>query len=83
MKIAVWHNLPGGGGKRALYHHVKGLVEAGHHLEVWRPDLADESFLPLHELCREHIVRLEVSDFAAGRSGDLPRGKGLWQAVQR
>src|SRR5258708_7701650 len=26
MKIAVWHNLPSGGGKRALHDHVRGLV---------------------------------------------------------
>jgi len=36
MKIAVWHNLPSGGGKRALYHHVRGLVERGHRVESWR-----------------------------------------------
>jgi hypothetical protein len=30
MKIAVWQNLPSGGGKRALYYHVRGLVELGH-----------------------------------------------------
>jgi len=33
LKIAVWHNLPSGGGKRALYQHVKGLVDRGHDLE--------------------------------------------------
>jgi hypothetical protein len=26
MKIAVWHNLRSGGGKRALYDHVVGLL---------------------------------------------------------
>ena len=26
MRIAVWHNLPSGGAKRALWHHVQGLV---------------------------------------------------------
>jgi hypothetical protein len=30
MKIAVWYNLPSGGAKRALYYHVRGLVERGH-----------------------------------------------------
>lgn len=30
MKVAIWHNLPSGGGKRALYLHTRGLVERGH-----------------------------------------------------
>src|SRR5216683_127828 len=33
MRIAVWHNLPSGGGKRALYDHVRGLVSRGHEVE--------------------------------------------------
>jgi glycosyltransferase involved in cell wall biosynthesis len=58
MKIAVWHNLPSGGGKRALYHHVKGLVERGHTVESWCPPTADQNYLPLSELITEHIVPL-------------------------
>lgn len=58
MKIAVWHNLPSGGGKRALYHHVKGLLERGHTLESWCPPTADQTYLPLSELIQENIVPL-------------------------
>ncbi|MDV2993625.1 MAG: D-inositol-3-phosphate glycosyltransferase [Chroococcidiopsis sp. SAG 2025] len=58
MKIAIWHNLPSGGGKRALYHHVKGLLERGHTLESWCPPTADQSYLPLNELIKENIVPL-------------------------
>ena len=54
MKIAVWHNLPSGGGKRALYGHVAGLVRRGHHVEAWCPETADQTYLPLSELVREH-----------------------------
>ncbi len=61
MKIAVWHNLPSGGGKRALYHHVKGLVERGHLIESWCPPTADQSYLPLGNLVSEHIVPLKVT----------------------
>src|SRR6266446_7167318 len=46
VKIAVWHNLPSGGGKRALYYHVRGLVERGHTVESWCPPTADQSYLP-------------------------------------
>jgi len=50
MKIAVFHNLPSGGAKRALYNFVKYLSKSGHHVVVLVPDTANESFLPLKEL---------------------------------
>jgi len=59
MKIAVWHNLPSGGGKRALYDHVHGLVSRGHDVEVWCPPTADLEYLPLREIVPEHVVPLE------------------------
>jgi len=55
MRIAVWHNLPSGGGKRALYYHVRGLVARGHTVESWCPSSADQTYLPLSELVPEHI----------------------------
>ncbi len=58
MKIAVWHNLPSGGGKRALYDQVRGLLRRGHKIEVWCPPTADRSFLPLADLVTEHVVPL-------------------------
>lgn len=58
LRIAVWHNLPSGGGKRALYDQVRGLLELGHHVESWCPPTADQSFLPLGELVAEHVVDL-------------------------
>lgn len=59
MKIAVWHNLPSGGGKRALYTHVRGLLARGHTLESWCPPTADQSYLPLGELIAEHVLPLD------------------------
>ncbi len=59
LKIAVWHNLPSGGGKRQLYTHVKVLLERGHYIESWCPDTADQSFLPLKDLVPEHIIPLK------------------------
>ena len=55
MKIAVWHNLHSGGGKRALHQHVKGLVERGHAVECWCPPTADTSYLPLSSIAPEHV----------------------------
>ena len=59
MRIAIWHNLPSGGGKRALYYHVKGLVARGHHVEAWCPPTADRAYQSLAGLCDEHVVPFE------------------------
>ncbi len=67
MKIAIWHNLPSGGGKRALYHHVKGLLERGHTLEAWCPPTADQTYLPLSDLIQENIVPLDQAIERVGR----------------
>jgi glycosyltransferase involved in cell wall biosynthesis len=60
MRIAVWHNLPSGGGKRALYYHVRGLVERGHSVEVWCPSTSDRNYLPLSELITEHVLPIDT-----------------------
>jgi len=61
MRIAVWHNLPSGGGKRALYNQVAGLIGRGHVVEAWCPPTADQSYLPLSGLIEEHVVALDPS----------------------
>jgi hypothetical protein len=40
VRIAVFHNLPSGGGKRALCNLVKHLVRVGHHVDVYVPSTA-------------------------------------------
>src|SRR5262245_13950266 len=69
MRIAVWHNLPSGGGKRALYLHVKGLVDRGHSVECWCPSTADRSYLPLNNLAVEHVLSVA---WPTGTMGMLP-----------
>jgi glycosyltransferase involved in cell wall biosynthesis len=59
MKIAVWHNLAGGGSQRALYHHVRGLLKRGHDVQVWCPPTADRTYLPLSEMVPEHVVHVD------------------------
>lgn len=56
MRIAVWHDLPSGGGKRALYDHISGLVALGHSVTSWCTPSADQVVLPLSNLVAEHIV---------------------------
>ncbi|HEY0022663.1 MAG TPA: glycosyltransferase family 4 protein [Longimicrobium sp.] len=55
MRIAVWHNLSTGGGKRSLYTHVRGLVERGHRVSAWT--LSERrDYLPLSGLVDERVV---------------------------
>ncbi len=72
MRIALWNNLPSGGGKRALYDQVTGLLSRGHDIESWCPPTADRTFLPLEELVDEHVVALDpVGDSRIARAQNL------------
>ena len=55
VRIAIWHNHPSGGGKRAFYNHVRGLIHKGHTVEVWRPAIVDADYLPVSDLIKEHV----------------------------
>ena len=62
LRIAIWHNLPSGGAKRALFDHIKYLVNAcGHHVEAWCPDIANRTFLPLSALIEEHVLPIPIT----------------------
>lgn len=92
MKIAVWHNLPSGGGKRALYYHVRGLVERGHNVACWSLDTADQSYLPLSEFGPQHIIpsqfkgqsrRRYVGKWFNGYNETIDRLRAFDEACQR
>ncbi|MCU0605882.1 MAG: glycosyltransferase family 4 protein [Candidatus Edwardsbacteria bacterium] len=55
MRIAIWHNLPSGGGKRALHQQVKGLLARGHLVAAWCPTTAAVDYLSLRQLIPEHV----------------------------
>ncbi|MCC6488902.1 MAG: glycosyltransferase family 4 protein [Candidatus Hydrogenedentes bacterium] len=76
MNIAVWHNLKGGGAKRALYEQVKGLVARGHQVQTWCPDTADLDYLPLSEFGPRNVLPLPRSE-ASGLSGTLRALKSM------
>jgi len=59
MRIAIWHNLPSGGGKRALYNQIRGFLKRGHTVESWCPPTADQTYFPFRELVPEHVVPLD------------------------
>lgn len=61
MKIAIVHNLPSGGARRALGAHARGLLALGHQIEVFAPSTADESFHPIAPPgCPLHVVPMPV-----------------------
>lgn len=49
MKIAVFHNLPSGGAKRALYNNLDYLAK-NHEVDVFVPSTANEDYLSLEDV---------------------------------
>ena len=62
MKIAVWHNLHSGGGSRALQYHICGLVEKGHHVEIWADDPDAGGFMHLPTNVKLHKIPLKYNE---------------------
>jgi len=59
MRIAVFHNLPSGGAKRALYDCVKYLTELKINVDVFVPSTADEKFLPLSDVANVYVYNVK------------------------
>jgi|GEM_PF-1538785 len=84
LRIAVWHNLPAGGGKRQLYYHIRGLVERGHYVEAWCPDTADREFLPLSDIVKENVILFKPSgDMRNFNSKDYGVVRELLNAIEK
>jgi glycosyltransferase involved in cell wall biosynthesis len=64
MKIAVFHNLPSGGAKRALYNNVNYLVK-DHDVDVFVPSTANEDYLPLNGIVND-LKTFEVKNRIIG-----------------
>lgn len=56
MKIAVFHNLPSGGAKRALHGYVDYLNQHNHTVDIFVPSTANEEFLPLKDVANSLTV---------------------------
>ena len=50
LKIALFHNSPGYGNKRAIYSLARGLKARGHRIDAFVPETAEEEYLPLKSL---------------------------------
>ena len=55
MKIAVYHNLPSGGGKRALFEMVKNM-SGSHELDVFTTSSAEHDFCNIRPYVRKHRI---------------------------
>jgi len=55
MKIAVYHSLPSGGGKRALYEMARRLADR-HTLDVYTLSTAEHDFCDLRPYSRRHVA---------------------------
>jgi glycosyltransferase involved in cell wall biosynthesis len=84
MKVAIFHNLPSGGAKRALYTFSKFLTKSDHTVEVFIPSTADESYLPLKDLTEavhvfdvkrtvSGLISSELRNYPLSMSADLER----------
>jgi len=56
MKIAIWHNLPSGGGSRALNYHLNGLHQKGHQIEIWSNSPDADGFMQIPDGVKIHKI---------------------------
>lgn len=55
MRIAIYHNLPSGGGKRALHEMTVRLAKE-HIIDVYTLSVAEHEFCDLKPHCDQHVV---------------------------
>lgn len=55
MKIAIYHNLPSGGGKRTLFEQVR-LLKTRHDLEVYSLTCAEHDFCDVRPFCKQNVT---------------------------
>lgn len=60
MRIAVWHDLPSGGGARALRDQVAGLRSRGHAVDIWTTPYADHSLTPVSASGDQRVVPMPM-----------------------
>jgi glycosyltransferase involved in cell wall biosynthesis len=56
LKIAIFHDFPPCGGKRALFHFTEYLAKHGHVLDLYTLTSSDETFLPLAHFVRQTVT---------------------------
>lgn len=70
MRIALYHNAPSGGAKRAIYEWARRLA-ARHHIDVFTLSSADHAFCDIRPFVQQH----HVFDFTARKLFGSPWGR--------
>lgn len=70
MRIALFHNAPSGGAKRAIYEWTRRLV-ARHEIDVYTLSSADHTFCDIRPFVQQH----RVFDFTSHKSFESPWGR--------
>lgn len=70
MKIAVYHNLPSGGAKRAVYETLRRLAQK-HTIDIFTTRSADLAFCDLRPFANKY----QIYDFQASRLFHSPFGR--------
>lgn len=85
MKIALFHNAPSGGAKRAIYEWVRRLA-AHHVIDVYSLTSADHDFCDVRPFVRDHYVRRydprPLFDSPLGRLNQWQRWRDLQDLSQ-
>ncbi|MGE3841512.1 MAG: glycosyltransferase family 4 protein [Vicinamibacterales bacterium] len=80
MRIALFHNLPSGGAKRAVFEWTRRLVER-HDVDVFTFETADHAFCDLRPLVASHreypLRRRRCFESPFGRFNQLQRWRDL------
>jgi glycosyltransferase involved in cell wall biosynthesis len=80
MKIAVFHNLPSGGAKRALYEWTKRLADS-HQIDVFTLSTSDHDFCDIRPIVQNHhvykFVPRKLFGSPLGRLNQLQRWRDL------
>jgi glycosyltransferase involved in cell wall biosynthesis len=64
LRIALFHNLPSGGARRAIFEFTKGLVARGHRVHEFRLSTANSTFLNMADLTiGETVFPFEVPKY--------------------
>lgn len=85
MRIALYHNAPSGGAKRAIYEWTRRLT-AKHHIDVYTQSSADHAFCDIRPLVQQHHIfefkprKLFGSPW--GRLNQLQRWRDLGELIR-
>ena len=85
MRIALFHNTPSGGAKRAIYEWVRRLV-ARHQIDIYTLSTAEHAFCDIRPFAQQHRVfdfrPRKLFESPWGRLNQLQRWRDLGELTQ-